>query len=271
MIRRLSTIGLVMTMSAAFAAPLWSAPPESAPARPTEPAKVNERAAGRPDRERGDRPDPNAAGTQRGARDSARETSDRSGMTGRHHHRRSLTPADLDRIIEIARQIDPERGEQWSKDRSDNSAAFERALMLRGKLMFGLLELETRHPALFEVRICELRAQARSKRLADEWSQATQAGSLAGAQAIEDEVRAAVREQLECGQQARAHEIVILHEHQKKLREKLQHSLANSDAIVEQRLREIMAQAQAREANRAATRPALPDHRWDGETEPDSE
>jgi len=240
-------------------------PDRSSEAVPTAmPLPERERSSARPMRE-------GSRDWNRGpGRDGARDGSPLEARGALHRHRRMPTAAELDRIIEIAREIDPERGEQWTKQRSEDAAGFQRAIMMRGKLMFGLLELEKRYPQLFEVRLCELRAQARSKRLASEWRAVTQRGSLGDAAAIEADMRASVKEQLECGQQARAHEIVILHEHQKKLRENLQHSLANSERLIEARLQELMKDAQGDDRPAARPAPEPDDPRWNGDFEPDN-
>jgi hypothetical protein len=239
-----------------------SSPP--APAVEPDPAAEPAREASRP--ERGPRRDWGRGGE----RDAAREGEPSSTRGAPHRHRRAPSSQDLDRIVEIAREIDPERGEQWARQRREDPAGFERAIMMRGKLMFGLLELERRHPQLFEVRLCELRAQARSKRLAGEWRALTARGSLGDAAAIEADMRAAVKEQLECGQQARAHEIVLLHEHQKKLREKLQESLANSERLIEQRMQELMKDAEREDRPEPRGIPEPDDRRWDPDFEPDN-
>lgn len=158
----------------------------------------------------------------------------------RRDGRQRMSPEMIDRLLALARTIDPARAERLAEMRRDNLPAFQRWFATNGRRLAGLLELERKDPELFSARVCELRAEAKVNNIARQYHKAREDGQLDEASRLEAEVRAAEDSRFDCYLRARGMELAILANKVEKMKQDLQDDLQNRDKIIEDRITTLL-------------------------------
>lgn len=159
----------------------------------------------------------------------------------RRDGRQRMSPEMIDRLLDLARKIDPARAERLADMRRDNLPAFQRWFATNGRRLAGLLQLEKKEPELFSARVCELRAEAKVNNISRQYHQAREAGQLVEASRLEAEVRTAEDSRFDCYLRARGMELAILANRVDKMKQDLQDDLQNRDKIIDDRIATLLA------------------------------
>jgi len=80
----------------------------------------------------------------------------------------SLSPAFIDRCLEVADELDPAFAKQLRLLCEEDPAEFERIIRRQGPRLTGLAELKASDPKLYQLKLVELRVDASVQRLAVE-------------------------------------------------------------------------------------------------------
>jgi hypothetical protein len=195
-------------------------------------------------------PAPRALAAQDHQRSSAPATPVMDGEpqqhTDRRHDRRSsqVTPDLVERVIEIARRLDPPMAAELRLLCDDQPERLERALRTSARRYVALADLQERDPDLYESKMMELETEIEIDRLARELISARKSGDESQLSMLEERLRTQVRFHIALTIKARGDSIRRLEEHVKALRDELEEYAGNFDANVRSRMAEAIEQAQ---------------------------
>ncbi|MFM1823301.1 MAG: hypothetical protein RI967_1567 [Planctomycetota bacterium] len=124
------------------------------------------------------------------------------GLPGGRDPGRELTEEDLAAVIEVAREISPEWGRGLEERAARNERQLRTALGAGARRLLALVALRERAPKVYEAKIVEFRAQARTERAAEALARLERAaeeggGGDAAVAASDGEAIAAARAELE--------------------------------------------------------------------------
>lgn len=179
---------------------------------------------------------------------SERAGGDRSGAPdrwGRELQRpaaggRPLSAAFVQQCLAVAREIDPSMGEGLETLQQNDPTEFERRLRQSRRLLH-LAELKESDPALYELKLLEMRVDADVRRLSQEARAACLAGDEERMTELERDLLMWIRLQEGFALKSRQDYLDRLREHLVRLEQELEEGTATFDERVEARVRDILA------------------------------
>lgn len=153
---------------------------------------------------------------------------------------REFTPEQIDRLMQVVRDLDPDRAAKLETLRDHDPDRFAFVLSRTGRHLLGLSLLKDRDPELYGLKLAELRMGQQVNRIAQEIHAARETCSEEELGRLQTMLRERIREQSDLNFKARAREIILLDDHLKNMRERLVSDITNRDALVEERLQELL-------------------------------
>lgn len=152
-----------------------------------------------------------------------------------------LTPEDIQRCLEVAREVDPQLARRLADLRRESPGpAFERAIA-GARYLRALANLKQRDPQLYNVKIMELQTDASIDGLLQEIREARRTAS-ASIEGLEARLHGLVRIQVGYSIAARGMALRRLTEHVQKVTNKLAEDSKSFEKTVQRRLRELLEQ-----------------------------
>ena len=149
-----------------------------------------------------------------------------------------MPPMMLERVMEIAKEIDPELADRLSEMCQDDPEAFNRLVRRQGRRLGSLIQLRESDPDLFEVKLNELKIDA-------EISLVTKSIRVLGvdeavSQAQIATLRGLVRAKIAFRLRVQTLSIDRLEKHIAALREKIADTSARFDEVVEEKVQQLL-------------------------------
>ena len=157
----------------------------------------------------------------------------------------ALSPDMIEQCMEVAREVDPVLADRLQRIRRDRSEQDFRRAMGNARHLVGLVALKEQNPQLYDVKVNELRLQARVDHLLEQLIAARREGSIAIPE-LEAQLEQLVNEQVGYSLVARGMYLLRLKHHVKALRDELDHDLqpANLRAARQRRFQELQARVE---------------------------
>lgn len=147
---------------------------------------------------------------------------------------RVLSTEQMDRIIEVARDLSPELAARLDEARSRDADSFRSALGAQAKRLGSLAVLRERRPELYAIRIQELRLEAQVLALGEQLHSAIDAGRTDDAARLEATLRPLVLSFVDSNLRSRAVELASLDAMMRELRVDLERDARQRTDTVEQ-------------------------------------
>ena len=142
----------------------------------------------------------------------------------------------MDRIVAVAQDVSPDLAKQLSDRRSAAPDEMSQAMRQSARRLVALAVLRERNPGLYAVRVEDLRLQFELRALGDSYRAAVDAKDASKAAAVESQIAAKVRSQVDIDLKARALELVALDEQMKAMRADLLEDQQHTDDRVAERV-----------------------------------
>ena len=150
-----------------------------------------------------------------------------------------LTEEQVGQAIQVLQQIDPEAAAYVEQIREEAPLRVAWALERRFPQIVDFLSLKQRDPAMYELRIEDLRLAHESRRLARRIGMAKEAGKDDEAERLTDQLAETLEHHFDIRQQIRERELADLEARVERLREQLEQRADNRDDLIEQRLQQL--------------------------------
>jgi len=140
----------------------------------------------------------------------------------------------IDRVIAVARDVSPDLAKQLEEKRSVAPDDMSQAMRQSARRLVALAVLKDRNPGLYAIRVEDVRLQLELRTLGEAFRAAQTAGDAAKAKALETQIAAKVKAQVDVDLRARAQELVALDEQMQTMREDLvQEQKRTAERVVE--------------------------------------
>lgn len=220
---------VVLCASNAFALPVEATSQTAPERRETETRRDPETRRGRPNPPAPDWPRAGGFGPGRSMGEGLMMES----LVGDEFGRRELTDEDLQRAVEVAREVSPEWGDVIAARARENPEQMKVALRGGARRLLALAVLKQRAPKVFELKVIELRAQGETVRAANALEQVESDPNAT------EEARAEARAALDAQAAkevvatiaAREAELEALESHLRRMREELNRDTDNADGL----------------------------------------
>jgi len=170
---------------------------------------------------------------------AAPEQGPRRGDSPRWRPDGPMSPEMVERVLAVARDVSPELAAQLEKVRSAAPEEMSQAMRQNARRLVALAILKDRNPALYAIRVEDVRLQLELRKLGEDFRAATEAGNAAKAAALDAQIAAKVRTQVDVDLRARAQELVALDEQVKSMRDELVKEQRDTDARVAERIEAV--------------------------------
>lgn len=150
-----------------------------------------------------------------------------------------MSPEMVERIIAVARDVSPELAAQLEKVRSAAPDEMSQAMRQNARRLIALSIVKERNPALYAIRVEDVRLQLELRKLGDEYRAAVDAGDKARSEALDAQIAAKVRTQVDVDLRARAQELVALDEQVKSMRDELVREQRETESRVAERIEAV--------------------------------
>ena len=147
-----------------------------------------------------------------------------------------MPPEMVERVMAVARDVSPELAAQLERSRQESPESVSQAMRQNARRLMALAVVKERNPALYAVRVEDLRLQIELRKLGEEYRAAVAAGDAAKASALESQIAAKARTQVDIDLKARAQELVALDDQMKSMREELAAEQKRTDERVAERI-----------------------------------
>lgn len=154
---------------------------------------------------------------------------------------RPITAEDITKAIAVAKDVSPEWAAQLTSGQEKNPEEFAQSIRQNGRRLFGLVMLKERDPALYTVRVGELRCKRELADVGAKYREAVRDGRTEDAVVLEKEVRALVKQSLDFEMRARGMELAALDKALRELKARLEEEVATRSERLEQRTKEVLA------------------------------
>ncbi len=156
---------------------------------------------------------------------------------------RALDQQTIERCLEVVRDVDPARAEALERIRSDQSEESFAEALADKQFLLGLASLKNEDPALYAIRIEELRLEATIDGMVNQLIEARRTSNPAAAD-LQGQLRELAEMQVGLSLAARGRYWIRLNEHMKSLRDELSRDAdpANFQPAVERRFKELLEQ-----------------------------
>ena len=160
---------------------------------------------------------------------------------GRHHGPDPrLTAEELDEVIAVARELDPELADRLEQARRDDPRDVGRLLGRDGPTLRRLVWLRRIDPGLFDLRIRDLRLTRESLDLAYRLRDARAADRDADADRLEEQLEALVERHFEIRQEILQRQLEAMRVRLEQLEEELDERDDDRDDLIEERVEELV-------------------------------
>lgn len=160
----------------------------------------------------------------------------RRGEGGRWRADGPMPQEMMDRVIAVARDVSPDLARQLEERRSQAPEAMTQAMRQNARRLMALAVVKERNPALYAVRVEDLRLQLELRDLGEAFRAATAAGDTDRAAALAAQIAAKARAQVDVDLKARAQELLALDEQMKSMREELLEEEKRTEQRVAERI-----------------------------------
>ena len=175
-------------------------------------------------------PEQDAGPAPRGAPDADARRAGARRMEG------PMPPEMVERVMAVARDVSPELAAQLERSRQESPESVSQAMRQNARRLMALAVVKERNPALYAVRVEDLRLQIELRKLGEEYRAAVAAGDAGKASALESQIAAKARTQVDIDLKARAQELVALDDQMKSMREELAAEQKRTDERVAERI-----------------------------------
>ncbi len=140
----------------------------------------------------------------------------------------------IDRVIAVARDVSPDLAKQLEEKRNVAPDDMSQAMRQSARRLVALAVLKDRNPGLYAIRVEDVRLQLELRTLGEAYRAAQAAGDATKAKALETQIAAKVKAQVDVDLRARAQELVALDEQMQAMREDLvQEQKRTAERVVE--------------------------------------
>ena len=167
---------------------------------------------------------------------SARRVSRRPGGP-----QRTITAADVTKVIAVAKDVSPEWAAQLSVLHEEDPDALLSNIRRSGRRLLGLAMLRDRDPGLYTVRVGELRCKRELATAGSAYREAVRDGRTEDAATLKEDVRALVKQSIDFEMRARGMELAALDKALRELKAQLEDEVASRNERLEQRFQEVLA------------------------------
>jgi len=130
----------------------------------------------------------------------------------------------IEQCMEVAREVDPVLADRLQRIRDERSERDFRRAMRNARHLVGLVTLKEQNPQLYDVKVKELRLQARVDHLLDQLIAARREASMSASE-LETQLERLVNEQVGYSLVARGMYLLRLKEHVQALKDELDRDL----------------------------------------------
>ena len=155
--------------------------------------------------------------------------------------RRTLTPTDINNVIAVAEDVSPQWAVSLKQRLKEDPDSMGEVIKQKGRRLLGLAMLRERDPALYEVRVGELRCNQELSKVSADYREALRDGRTEDVAELKAQLRILVKQSLDFELRARAMELAALDKALRELKSQLQTEIATQDQRLEQRLSEVLA------------------------------
>ncbi len=141
----------------------------------------------------------------------------------------------IDRVIAVARDVSPDLAKQLEERRNVAPDDMSQAMRQSARRLVSLAVLKERNPGLYAIRVEDVRLQLELRTLGEAYRAAQAAGDATKAKALETQIAAKVKAQVDVDLKARAQELVALDEQMQAMREDLVQEQKRTDERVVER------------------------------------
>ena len=166
---------------------------------------------------------------------------DSSRRRGLMRSNRKLSPTDIQNVIAVAEDVSPQWAENLKLMLEQDPDSLGDTIKQKGRRLLGLAMLRERDPALYEVRVGELRCNQELSTVSAAYREAVRDDRTEDVAELKDRLRALVKQSLDFELRARAMELAALDKALRELKSQLQTEIATQDERLEQRLSEVLA------------------------------
>ncbi len=161
----------------------------------------------------------------------------------RDRRARALDPQMIERCLEVARDVDPDRAAALERLRATQSPEAFAAALADKQFLLGLASLKNEDPGLYRIRIEELRLDATIDRMVGELIEARRTSNPAATD-LQERLHELVKQKVGFSLAARGRYLLRLNDHVKTLRDELSRDAdpANFQPAVERRFKELLEQ-----------------------------
>lgn len=155
--------------------------------------------------------------------------------------RRTLTSQDIQNVIAVAQDVSPVWADSLNERLKEDPDSLGESIRLNGRRLLGLAMLRDRDPALYGVRVGELRCNRELSTVSVAYREALRDDRSEDVAELQDQLRVLVKQSLDFELRARAMELAALDKALRELKSQLQVEIVTQDERLEQRLSEVMA------------------------------
>lgn len=134
---------------------------------------------------------------------------------------RNPQPADIERFLAVARDLNPEWSARLTELRAEDPRAFSEAIGIRGKRLWHLVELRESNPGLYSLRVEEMRIVSRLQSLAVDYHRAVAENRQADVSSLRLQIEATAVKQIDIQMRVRGEELAAMAEVLERLRSEL--------------------------------------------------
>jgi hypothetical protein len=146
---------------------------------------------------------------------------DRSG-SGRSSGRwRNPSEADIALFMEVVQELNPEWRTSLAKLSEQDDEAFRKSIASNGRRLWQLVELREQNPALYTLRIEEIRIRQRLRELGDAYRQAFAEGRSQEMGALLLQIQGSAQESIDLQMRVRGEELAAMADALERLRQEL--------------------------------------------------
>jgi hypothetical protein len=155
-----------------------------------------------------------------------------------------LDPQVIDQCIEVARDIDPELGDELAAKRKNSAAEFDSEMQHGqvGRRLWAMVQLKQRDPDLYQLKISEITQSLLINRVAGRLQEAMTRDDPAEVKALREQLRNLLQIQFAMSLKARGEYLCRIEDQVRALREEIDHDAANFHQIVDARMRVLLEQ-----------------------------
>lgn len=153
-----------------------------------------------------------------------------------------MDDAKIDGILAVARDVDPDLADKLTRLRAERPDEFGVSIR-NARHLLALEQIKRRDPVLYDMKVSELRVDAKIDRLLGELVEARESSSPSVVE-LEARLEQLVTEQVGLSLATRGRALLRLEQHVKELRGQLAEELGNFPKAVERRLEELLGEVE---------------------------